>query len=475
MTKEKFEFCEFEAEELLFDRAYCGVPYWEMLRGIAYHGTFDCRIETNDLIRERRLAESAYKKACRTILLAIKSAWNFHKMPVCDIICFTDATKQNPKDIFYEGWQMPANVRALYMKEEVDADCILWKDKYNLIAPHCKALIQYNICKIFGRMPNDSKESEFLKELENKMQSRFGKSLPAARLEKEIQRWLFENKVFEQYAEKLFKKTQCRAISVVCYYQVHMWAIYRVAKRLGIKIVEFQHGMIHYHHEYWFEDQRGKNNDVPDYMLTFGSAHAGWAKLLPSTKVIPVGSLDKERKLSKLEKIEPNSKTVVVYPEQDKQFEKVLNEFADLATQHGYRVVFKLHPLHVKNASSFFPLLAQNENAHLVSEPADVYFWLQSVVHHVFSRSTVGLEAICFAHTRIYVPQFVLEKGVQFQQLKPLVDNHLAQMFNSAEQLLTLIESPSVTSEQERERFAEAVWETGARQKIEHFFKELLT
>ena len=127
------------------------------------------------------------------------------------------------------------------------------QDVHTFEVPYLKGQIDYYVHKMLKKMPRDEKEFTFLQGLEDKMKRRFGQSLSAQRMEQEIQHWIPLDNAYEKYAERFFDKVKCKAIAVVCYYQNQMYAFYRVAKRRDIKIIEFQHGVINNHEEYWFE------------------------------------------------------------------------------------------------------------------------------------------------------------------------------------------------------------------------------
>lgn len=461
-------FAEFEKKEHLFERTYKGLPYWQMLRFVTYYEAIGDPVTKGDAVRKRNQGNK-FIYFTRALLLALKSGWNFHHLQECDVVCFTHKMKKQEKSNFFDTWKMPANIRTLYLREFSEPEYVTWKEEHNFVGPYVKSRLRLLVNKLLGNSERDEKEFLFLQQLEDKLKGEFGASLSAERMEQEIQHWRPLALESEKYAIKFFDKVKCKAIVVVCYYQNQLYSFYKVAKQRGIKIIEFQHGMVKDHHCYWFEDQRGLNNYVPDYMLTFGELHANWMKLLDSTKVVPVGFPLNDIQLKLVKDVKMNDDVIIIYPEILPGFEEELNTFANIATKKGYKVFVKLHPMHTSRPETFYPLFSSNPNISLITDLSKTSrYWLKYGKYHVFGRSTVALEAVCFDHCRIYIADFV-----QHEQLEPLIDEGIAESFKTAEQLMERIESQKSTEKGHREKFSHMLWQNDAVHNIQRFFEGL--
>lgn len=468
---DKIEFCRFENEEHLFDRTYNGVPYWQMLRFIVCEGTASDRIEKSDLIHQQKRSKRRLWFVFKVFLLACKSRWNFYKLPVCDVVCFSHTTKTNKEARFFDYWEMPEGITSFSLKETPNPDDLSWKETHTLMPPYGKAQAIYYVEKLLKKVPKDKSEAAFLKELEGKLRKQFGRSISAERMEREIQHWIPMDKAFEKYAEHFFDKVKCKAIMVVCYYQPQMYAFYRVAKRRGIKIIEFQHGVINNHEEYWFEDQRGVNNNTPDYFLAFGQQHIEWTKLLPTTKAVPVGFPYQEVQIKKQANVLTEEKTVIIYPESRPEFENLLNEFSNMAAAEGYRILMKLHPLQATDPKLYYPLLSQNPYIEVVTrQDKGIYYWLKLGKHHVMASTTVGLEAVAMPHTNICIAE-----NVPHEQTQPLLDWGVARGFSTAAQLMELVRHPLQSENGVLEEKRKALWQPNAEQNIQDFFRDIMS
>lgn len=464
---DKTEFCQFEKEADLFKRTYNGVPYWQMLRFMVCEGVSSDRIEKSDILlkkeRKRKLLS-----AVRSVLMGIKSIWSFHELPACDIVCFTHNTVQRPEAKFFDYWDMPSNISVLYMKEITDPIELAWNERYTLACLYVVPRIARCFHKIFGTMERDLKEFAFLEELEEALRARFGKSISAERMEREILHWILLDRECEEYAERFFDKVKCKAIVVVCYYQEHLYAFYRVAKRRNIKIIELQHGVVSNHQEYWFEDQRGLNNYTPDYFLSFGQQHIDWTKLLPTTKAFPVGFPYQEAQLEMLGSITTEDKTIVVYPYSDPAFETVIRDFAITVVPKGYRVIVKLHPSEATDPKLFYPILTETAEVGMITDQGKgIYYWLKLGRFHVMADTTVGLEALSFPHAVVCIAEHV-----PHIQTQPLLDWGVAEGFTTAQQLMQIVERPREKKADIIRSKREALWQPNAKENMQRFFSE---
>lgn len=466
---DKTDFGKFEKEESLFDRKYKGVPYWENIRFLVCEGAASDRIEKEDATHQERRRQSGGMFVLRTLLLASKSWWNFRKIPKCDVICFTDASKSAPKSRFFDYWSMPPELEVLWIKGSLDPRDICASDQHSLMWPYAVAMIRRYIESWLGKTLKDKEESAFLKELEGKVRRRFGRSISAQRIEEGIQKWIPLDREFERYAEKLFDRVQCKAVVIVCYYQSHFLAMSRVAKRRGISVVELQHGVINNHEEYWFEDQRGVNNYTPDYFLCFGQQHIAWTKLLAQTKPMSIGFPYQEAQLKAVEQIETENKTIIVYPNPNPLFEKVIQEFVPFAKSEGYRIVIKLHPSEAIDPERFYPVLSSSDVELVTDQSKGIYYWLKLGKYHVMADTTVGYEALSFPHTVVCIAEHV-----PHVQTKPLLDWGIARGFTTAQQLLEIIRSEHEQKLDVSAAKRQVLWQPDAKENIQKFFERFM-
>ena len=360
---------------------------------------------------------------------------------------------------------MPAQIKSTRIRTSFDPKDIS-TNEYNLLLIYFQANIKFRLKRKLNINKKDQNELRFLRNLEKKIKLNFGQSITAEEMEQYIYHYIEIYRVSEKYFEKLFNKTKCKAILVVCYYQEVLYAAYDVAKRKNILIMELQHGVINNHEEYWFEDLRGNNNLTPDYLLAFGKKHIEWTQLLPTTKAVSIGFPYQCFKIKELEYLSTEEKTVIIYPVAKKEFEIIINEFVSLAVPKGYRIIVKLHPNEVDGMKSRYPILSENSDIEFITRQSEgIYYWLKLGRHHVMASTTVGLEAVAFNHTNICIAE-----NVPHEQTQPLMDWGIARGFSSANELMNLIQYPIST---EYSEVRKALWENNAEKNIQKFLMDL--
>lgn len=466
MELNKQEFAQFEKNENLFERVYSGVSYWQMLRFMVCEGADSNRIENEDAIRDNQRKKNFLKLIVSAFKYALLNVGESNKLKPCDIVCFTHDDQKDQAVRFFDYWNMPSDISMMEINEAYDPLALRTKEKGTLMVPYVKTQLRYFCKKALGKIKKDNDESFFLQELEQKVRESFGRSISAARMEQAIQKWIEIDREYEKYFSKLFDRLQCRAIVVVCYYQVQLYAAYREAKKRNIRIIELQHGVINNHEEYWFEDRRGLNNYTPDYFLAFGNSHVLWTNMLDTTRPVVTGFPYQEYQINKLANLETQENIVIVYPQAECEFEQVINEFAEIVIKKGYRIIIKLHPLQALDYEMYYPLLSKNSSLEVITSQSEgIYYWLKLAKHHVMANTTVGLEAVAFPHTNICIAE-----NVSHEQTQPLLDWKVARGFFNAQGLMELIENPNTAVS---EKAKENLWKKDSAKNVATFFKKL--
>lgn len=450
------KFAIFEKENDLFSRKYCGVPYWQMLRVEVARSLF-FREET-EVLQRKSSKETLWVKIKRQLgnlksgLLSCKEARHISEH---DFIYFKAVDRQNR---FFDYWDSKS-----FSSFDMSYDYV--EGAYSLGIKLFQSAMTYHVRKRFHFLGTDHSEDEFLKILENKLIKEFGSSVSYEEMKMFIQKYIIEEEVLRPFYRRIFDKVKPKAFVVVCYYTSQLYPAYKEAKIRSIPIIEFQHGTIINHQPYWFDDQRGLNNITPDYFLTFGELWSNYIKLLPTTKVVPVGFPYQAEEIQKLHTIATDDKVIIVYPAIIREFEILIDKFADIAVSKGYKIIVKIHPNQVKNVELYYPILVENKNIEVVCDQAkSIYYWLKYGRHHIMTDTTVALEAVVFKSCNICIatdfPHDVIE---------PILENGLARGFSTPEELLELIEKPLLP---EMDLIREKLWKANAADNINAFFRE---
>ena len=146
--------------------------------------------------------------------------------------------------------------------------------------------------------------------------------------------------------------------------------------------------------------------------------------------------------------------------------EQVIDEFANVAVQNGFRVILKLHPMQAVDPACYYPVLVNNKNIEIVAQQdKSIYYWLKLAKHHVMANTTVGLEAVAFNHTNVCIAT-----NVSHVQTQPLLEWGVARGFATAGDLMQLIECP-ISGDCSNAR--SGLWRPNAEQNIQMFFRNL--
>lgn len=465
-TKDVVGFAKTEKELNLFERKYAGVPYWQLIRFDVCESVFSNRVEIDNKVKDELWKNYRYllSTSFKLLMISIKEALSPELKKHCELI---EMRQTDIKDRFFDAWEMPKSIQYISIRNcELNAD--LDYKRHFLAGPYLKTQLMYFISKLTRSYEEDREEKQRLIELASYFTEKFGNCMSANEMEARIRKGIIKARCYRKYYEKLFERTKCKALLVVCYYQPHLFPAYEIARKRNIKIIELQHGVINNHEEYWFEDRRGVNNLVPDYLLTYGELHNSWIQLVDGEVPVAIGCPFQDKQIEKELDLPTDEHLVVIYPDPTPQFEAVVNEFINTITSMGYRVIVKLHPSQTDAYRYYYPVLSKNTRAEVVtSQKEGIFHWLKMARHHVMSSTTVGLEAMVYDDINVCIAE-----NVPHDQTQPLLDCGAARGFKTAQELVHLVTHPEVDNRAIRE-IREKLWKKDPVANIESFFKTM--
>lgn len=455
------EFAQMEKELHLFDREYCGYKYWHMLRFYCCEAAFSQRMEKEKEISKIVNGKKRLRNYIKKILNNIKPIINYLFVPRCDILEFSISKLHNR---FFTNLDFAPEYKTnLYRVDLTDSS-----DTENSIRQYYIPWILFSLKnKIIKKQINDEKENNFFIEIEKEIKLRFGQSYSAQDMKNTVINYI---KCFDDYRNffiRLIKKSHSKAILLTCYYSNIYFSLIHAAHDLNIPVIELQHGVINNHIEYWFEEQQKNYEYVPDYLLTFGTAHEQWIQIPLKEKCISVGYPHQEKRLGELENITTDEKMIIVYPKISNYFEKEISEFADRIVPKGYKVIIKMHPGESKNYQIYYPFFAENKNIEIVTEQKDdIYYWLKKGKFHIMASSTVGLEAMCFEHANV-----IISLKSEHKQCEPLLEWNTAKGYKDVDELEKLILHPVV---QNKSKCRELLWKKNSVENIRNAVRMII-
>lgn len=252
-------------------------------------------------------------------------------------------------------------------------------------------------------------------------------------------RLLFKNSV-EGFVKKLLKIIDPKLVVCTVGYGLITKEAIEICKELGIKTVEFQHGVIHPRHLGYHFPNSENVSAFPDYLLTWGDFWLEQAKFpILDSNVIPVGYPYLEQALHQVKNT--RSRKQILFISQGTIGEE-LSKFAMEVDQHpdiDHKVVYKLHPSEFGRWRDEYPWLVTADFDILDTTDPPLYELFAQSSAQVGVYSTAVFEGLCFdIETYVYdLPGSSV--------LNPLVDKGAAERVSSVDELASSVGSGAVT------------------------------
>ena len=205
-------------------------------------------------------------------------------------------------------------------------------------------------------------------------------------------------------------KPRCLLLASVCDY--HITA---AARELGVKVIEFQHGLTHRHHpgNSWsrYAVPYKASMPLPNRMLLYGSY---WQRELAvngfwNDELYAVGSVRVDSYRRQSSQRRDDLCTMVVTPQgiDTERLIAFLVEFVRLAEGRlKYRIHIKMHPHYQADTRLFDEALGGNSNVRLVggAEPPTTFELLKQAHLHLSIFSTCHYEALALGVPTLIIP-----------------------------------------------------------------------
>ncbi len=261
-----------------------------------------------------------------------------------------------------------------------------------------------------------------------------------------------------------------KKIVVVCYYSYI--DVIAAAHRLGIEVIEVQHGMIGGTHLAYHSNLECERQYLPDTLLTFGTFDAkqlSRSPLFRKTASVPIGSCLLEEacqhnsaqlRHEKRQQLLADTFECMILVTAQATVEKELVAFMKTLAplQHRYLYLFLPRRFHAAHTSVF-----HDHPNIIIPEHDDFYTLLPLADVHATVYSTCALEASYCRLTNILIDINGLASKHMQSLLRP---NHDAYYVETPEEMLACISSsPKVTSTQQSHFFA-----SGYHRNLQHYF-----
>jgi len=240
---------------------------------------------------------------------------------------------------------------------------------------------------------------------------------------------------FSKYYKKLLKKLNAK---IVIYHDASPNIVHLLAKELGIKTAQFQHGIAHklgivYQFGNFFFKEEGKKY-MPDYLLTRGDY---WEEFMNTpSKLIKIGypfftkKIEEYKRKMPVQKRKENIKNILFISQRPYRSEFVIHAkyLADNLNKEEYEIIFKLHP-GFQDRESEYENLKSYTNIEIVDK-GEIYSLISKSDMIVSCHSTAIFEALPF--NKII---FILKN----ERSDDIIPREIGYRFTSSKQLLSLI------------------------------------
>ena len=473
------DFLHFEKERALFERNYCGFPYWQGMRikiRMVITGLEDIYKLPEITISETKRKKGRYFPLCKGYL---KDVWNYFHLKKCDILYFDQGLEGayrnvdgEIKDVYFEYFEYED-------KYQVERCYYIKGNKRNpqkpgigvdLLLPYKLKMKIQSLLKPQNKI--DPEEDEFLHSLCDDINKKYDKNISADAVIQEIQYNCDIHKIYEKYYRKILRRTRPDVIILQCHYSETLYPLYKIAKEFSVPVIELQHGHVCNHLAYNYFDTSNMGKELPDYLFTYGDFWNKQIRLPIGTKIISIGNPFLESMRTKYNEM-AYEKGIVFYSgkfsSDGRDLEKLAVNFCKKHRNEGYKIYFKFHPGEASVWKDKYLLLADCEDIEIIEPNMNIYRLFSLAKHHISVMSTVLYEAVCFDVCR-YIYNFEGIKEFMVEICAPLMESGCAQKFSTIQELEDLI------NEKENTEFdvVEEMWKSGAKENGQKAVKEII-
>ena len=330
-----------------------------------------------------------------------------------------------------------------------------------LIEEPGKIKIQKGINKVLDKHHGEQ-ASRLLSYVEEQARNKFGWTLGEERrnsLLTALSRSIAGIEVAANYYRELFERIRPKLLLLeeACY--GHFSIVNKVARELGIKIAEFQHGIIHPNHPaYNYSDFLCTNQEyfekaLPDYFLLYGQWWGEQVNIPDPIKKVVIGNPHRTEIVSNLDRKDSGGNNIVVLGNGfnvDQYTELILNLQRELGDQFEY--YYRPHPGE-----------KARENQGKVSD-SNIRIDNSPDIYQMFARAKV---VIAEGSTAMFEAIGLVDRIIVWDRLtdRRLLEDHPFESFKTIDDLVELLRSAKM------EYSASELWAESWRDKYKQFLK----
>lgn len=243
----------------------------------------------------------------------------------------------------------------------------------------------------------------------------------------------------------LFEKIQPKVLILPVAYNYHNMLKIEVAKKLGIKTIELEHGIISKGHIAYNFYKKYDLPAFPDYIFTFGKYDVEVPRFpFPNEKAIAVGSTELECKVRyyarKLNKLTKKKRIITFLSDNNKDLIQCAIDLSEVIDRDEWNIKLKLHPSEYQNWKKYYPALINSKVQVCDDSKHNIYYYLATSDYVVGSSSTTVFEA-----TKFDCQILILAVGAYFRSLD-LVESQNATLVNNFTEIKHYVENKRATN-----------------------------
>lgn len=256
-----------------------------------------------------------------------------------------------------------------------------------------------------------------------------------------------------------------KCVVVVVHYSPSNLLLTRVAKGMGIPVVELQHGMLGSSHvAYNLPPCDGRG--IPDLLLTWGEFWSVQAIGFPCAETVATGYPYLEHfyeRGRKCERARTGRRTVLFLSQGPvgAELSRIAVELRGLLPEDKFEVAFKPHPNERKSWRTLYPWL-EGSGVSVVDDPArSVYDCFDEAHVSVGAYSTALVEGAMWN-----VPAYVVKGLAGAEMMEPFVETGMVSFVEGAADIAERLQREDAPDGGRAERVALPLWRLGSAENI---------
>lgn len=280
---------------------------------------------------------------------------------------------------------------------------------------------------------------------------------------------IFYDRYFSGVIRERLSRKRVRLVMLVVHYDSLKMLMTRIAREMGITVVELQHGTLgRYHIAYNFGHQ-DRLPTLPDEIFTFGRFWNETTRIRDNgVRLTPIGMPLFDDRIREAARLKTSSKTKILIISQEVIAHRLCPVAVELAGQldpDQYEIWYKLHPREFDCWESKYPE-AFHRSGIRIFKNQNIYGLLRASDVHVAVYSTVIIESLVFEKMLILLDMY----GVH--HFEHLIRTGRAHFARNAGDILRVLNSGE--SYADRNIDLSYYWETNSRDRLLDRIDELL-